>query len=500
MDRVTDEAPLLVIEGVSKRFGATQALSDVDLTLRSGEIHALVGENGAGKSTLIKMMTGIYAADEGEMTLDGQPFAPRNAAEAQQLGVAAIYQEPSIFPDLSVAENIFIGHQDRGLLVNQQAMARDASQILATLDVHIDPRLPAAGLTVAGQQAVEIAKAISLDTRVLIMDEPTAALSAHEVDRLFRQVRQLKASGAAILFITHRLEEIFAISDRISVFRDGRHISTRVAADVTEDSLVREMVGRDPADFFARTEHHEGDPVLRVSGLGRTGVFADISFELRRGEVLGFAGLVGAGRTDVGLALFGVAPADTGSIELDGKELTISSPGDALRHGIAYLSEDRRRSGLSLPQSVTANITLATLKRYTARFGLLDAARERSDAETFRQRLGIKTPSLRTPVGQLSGGNQQKTMLAKWLNAEPRILVLDEPTRGIDVGAKADVHRFIDELARSGMGIILISSDLPEVLAMSDRVAVMREGVLRAIFRGARATQEEVMALAVGAE
>jgi rhamnose transport system ATP-binding protein len=500
VDRVTDEAPLLVIEGVSKRFGATQALSDVDLTLRSGEIHALVGENGAGKSTLIKMMTGIYAADEGEMTLDGQPFAPRNAAEAQQLGVAAIYQEPSIFPDLSVAENIFIGHQDRGLLVNQQAMARDASQILATLDVHIDPRLPAAGLTVAGQQAVEIAKAISLDTRVLIMDEPTAALSAHEVDRLFRQVRQLKASGAAILFITHRLEEIFAISDRISVFRDGRHISTRVAADVTEDSLVREMVGRDPADFFARTEHHEGDPVLRVSGLGRTGVFADISFELRRGEVLGFAGLVGAGRTDVGLALFGVAPADTGSIELDGKELTVSSPGDALRHGIAYLSEDRRRSGLSLPQSVTANITLATLKRYTARFGLLDAARERSDAETFRQRLGIKTPSLRTPVGQLSGGNQQKTMLAKWLNAEPRILVLDEPTRGIDVGAKADVHRFIDELARSGMGIILISSDLPEVLAMSDRVAVMREGVLRAIFRGAGATQEEVMALAVGAE
>ena len=497
---MTEEAPLLVIEGVSKRFGATQALSDVDLTLRSGEIHALVGENGAGKSTLIKLMTGIYAADEGAMTLDGQPFAPRNAAEAQQLGVAAIYQEPSIFPDLSVAENIFIGHRDRGLLVNRQAMARDASQILATLDFHIDPRLPAAGLTVAGQQAVEIAKAISLDTRVLIMDEPTAALSAHEVDRLFRQVRQLKASGAAILFISHRLEEIFAISDRISVFRDGRHISTRVAAEVTEDSLVREMVGRDPADFFARTEHHEGDPVLKVSGLGRAGAFADISFELRRGEVLGFAGLVGAGRTDVGLALFGIAPADTGSIELDGRQLTISSPGDALRHGIAYLSEDRRRSGLSLPQSVTANITLATLKRYTARFGLLDAARERSDAESFRQRLGIKTPSLKTPVGQLSGGNQQKTMLAKWLNAKPRILVLDEPTRGIDVGAKADVHRFIDELARSGLGIILISSDLPEVLAMSDRVAVMREGLLREIFPGARATQEEVMALAVGAE
>ncbi len=404
---MTEEAALLVIEGVSKRFGATQALSDVDLTLHSGEIHALVGENGAGKSTLIKLMTGIYAADEGTMILDGQPFAPRNAAEAQHLGVAAIYQEPSIFPDLSVAENIFIGHQDRGRLVNRQAMARDASQILAALDVHIDPRLPAAGLTVAGQQAVEIAKAISLDTRVLIMDEPTAALSAHEVDRLFRQARQLRASGAAILFITHRLEEIFAISDRISVFRDGRHISTRVAADVTEDSLVREMVGRDPADFFARTEHHEGDPVLKVSGLGRTGVFADISFELRRGEVLGFAGLVGAGRTDVGLALFGIAPADTGSIELDGRQLAISSPGDALRHGIAYLSEDRRRSGLSLPQSVTANITLATLKRYTA------IRPPRRGARTFRCRILPATARDQDTEPEDTGG-----AVVRWQSAE----------------------------------------------------------------------------------
>lgn len=491
--------PVLEIYGVSKRFDATQALSDVSLALYPGEIHSIVGENGAGKSTLIKIMTGIYPADVGEMRMAGEAFAPRNAADAQRRGVAAIYQEPSVFPDLSVAENIYIGHQDRGWLVDRSSMSRDAEQILATLDIDIDPRLPAAGLTVAGQQAVEIAKAISLDVRVLIMDEPTAALSAHEVDRLFRQVRRLKDSGVAVLFITHRLEELFEISDRISVFRDGRRISTRPAADVTEDSLVREMVGRDPTEFFARAAHLEGQVVLRVESLGRQGVFSDISFDLRRGEVLGFAGLVGAGRTDVALSLFGIAPADFGTVELEGDQLEIRSPKEALRRGIAYLSEDRRRLGLSLSQSVTANVTLATLERYTKRFGLLDRPKERRDAESLRERLGIRTSSLSTPVSQLSGGNQQKTMLAKWLNAQPKVLILDEPTRGIDVGAKADVHRFVDELARSGIAIILISSDLPEVIAMSDRVAVMREGRLMGIYSGEDATQERIMATAVGA-
>ena len=360
-------------------------------------------------------------------------------------------------------------------------------------------RLPAAGLTVAGQQAVEIAKAISLDVRVLIMDEPTASLSAHEVDRLFRQVRKLKESGVAILFITHRLEELFEIADRISVFRDGRRISTRPAAEVTEESLVKEMVGRNPADFFAREEHPIGEVVLRVESLGRDGVFSDISFDLHRGEVLGFSGLVGAGRTDVGLALFGVAPADTGSVELDGERVEIRSPKQALRRGIAYLSEDRRRLGLSMPQSVTANVTLATLDRYKRRFGLLDKGDERKDAAGLSERLGIRTPSLSTPVNLLSGGNQQKTMLAKWLNTKPKVLILDEPTRGIDVGAKADVHRFVDELARSGIAIILISSDLPEVISVSDRVAVLREGTLRGIYPHSEATQEQIMAMAVGA-
>jgi rhamnose transport system ATP-binding protein len=492
--------PVIEITGVSKRFDATQALSDVSLALLPGEVHSLVGENGAGKSTLIKIMTGIHPADTGEMVLDGQPYAPRNAAEAQRHGVAAIYQEPSVFPDLSVAENIFIGHQDQGLVVDWSSMNDEAARLLAKLDIEIDPRLPAAGLTVAGQQAVEIAKAISLDVRVLIMDEPTAALSAHEVDRLFRQVRSLKESGVAVLFITHRLDEIFAVSDRISVFRDGRHISTRPVSDVTEDSLVREMVGRDPSDFFARGDHPEGEVLLRVDGLSRTGVFTDVSFELRRGEVLGFAGLVGAGRTDIALALFGVAPPESGTIELDGDRIDIGSPQEALALGIAYLSEDRRRLGLSVDQSLVANVTLATLDRYTNSLGLIDRNQERADAQALKERLGIRAPSLSTPVSQLSGGNQQKTMLAKWLNAHPRVLILDEPTRGIDVGAKADVHMFIDELASSGISIVLISSDLPEVIAMSDRVAVMREGHLTGIYTRGEATQERVMSAAVGTQ
>jgi rhamnose transport system ATP-binding protein len=496
---MSEARPVMEMAGLSKRFDATQALSDVSLTLHPGEVHSLVGENGAGKSTLIKIMTGIHPADAGEMLLDGEPFLPRNAADAQRRGVAAIYQEPSVFPDLSVAENIYIGHQDLGAVVDWPAMYRNASTILAMLDIDVDPRLPAAGLTVAGQQAVEIAKAISLDVRVLIMDEPTAALSAHEVDRLFRQVGKLKEAGVAVLFITHRLEELFAVSDRISVFRDGRHISTRLVSDVTEDSLVQEMVGRDPTDFFARGEHPEGDVLMRVKSLGVEGVFTDVSFELRQGEVLGFAGLVGAGRTDVALALFGVNPADTGTVELDGVDLVIRSPQEALANGIAYLSEDRRKLGLSVEQSLVANVTLATLDRYTSGLGLIDREKENADAEALRKRLGIRAPSLQTPVSQLSGGNQQKTMLAKWLNTHPKVLILDEPTRGIDVGAKADVHKFVDELAASGISIILISSDLPEVIAMSDRVAVMREGRLIGIYSRGDLSQERIMAAAVGA-
>ena len=489
---------VLAMRGISKRFGGTRALDDVSLELRRGEVQALVGENGAGKSTLIKVMTGVHQPDEGQVLVDGTPATPRNAADAQRLGIAAIYQEPLIFPDLSVAENIFIGHRDLGRVVRWRKMCADAEALLSRLDVHLDPRMPAVGLPVAAQQAIEIAKAISLDVRVLIMDEPTAALSAHEVERLFRQVRQLRDEGVAVLFISHRLEEVFAIADRISVFRDGRHISTDARDDVTTAGLIAAMVGREAADFYARTDHRTGEVVLRVRDLGRTGQFSGVSFDVRRGEVLGLAGLVGAGRTDVALALFGIAPAETGTIELHGRQVEIGHPRQAMDLGIAYVSEDRRHVGLSLSQSVTANITLPALGRYVSRLGLVDRRAERETSERFRTQLGIRTAGLNEPVGLLSGGNQQKAMLAKWLNTEPTVLLLDEPTRGIDVGAKAEVHHIVDDLARQGVAVVLISSDLPEVLAMSDRVLVMREGGQSGLFDRADATEERVMTAAMG--
>jgi rhamnose transport system ATP-binding protein len=492
-------APVLAMDGISKRFGATRALEDVSLGLQRGEVHALVGENGAGKSTLIKVMTGIHQPDEGTILVDGEPVVVRSAADAQRLGIAAIYQEPLVFPDLTVAENIFIGHQDQGRVVHWRAMCAEAEAILAQLDVHLDPRIPASGLPVAAQQAIEIAKAISLEVRVLIMDEPTAALSAHEVDRLFRQVRRLRDSGVAVLFISHRLDEVLAIADRVTVFRDGHRIWTKPRHEVTRPGLVAAMVGREAAEFFARTVHEPGEVVLRVEDLGRTGKFSGVSFEVRKGEVLGLAGLVGAGRTDVALALFGVAPAEAGTIEVEGRRVEIGNPRQAMHAGIAYLSEDRRHVGLSMPQSVTANVTLPSLERYLNRIGLVDRAAERETAERLRQQLGIRTAGLSQPVGYLSGGNQQKTMLAKWLNTEPVVLILDEPTRGIDVGAKVDVHRLVDKLAGEGLAVVLISSDLPEVLAMSDRVLVMREGVPTAVFTRAEATQESVMTAALGA-
>jgi rhamnose transport system ATP-binding protein len=491
---------VMEMSGIYKRFDATQALDDVSLTLYPGETHALLGENGAGKSTLIKVMTGIHAPDAGVIRVSGEEMSFKGSGDAQRAGIAAIYQEPAIFPDLNVAENIFMSHQDRGALVNWRRMYKDAEAILERIDVRMDVRTLASSLTVASQQAVEIAKALSLDVRVLIMDEPTAALSAHESAELFKQIRRLTASGVAVLFISHRLDEVFEIADRVTVLRDGRLISSRPASEITQAQAIKDMVGRDMSDFFVRNPHPREDVVLHVEALARDGAFSDVSFDLHEGEVLGFAGLVGAGRTDVGLALFGIAPPDAGVVELRGKRMRAASPRQALRAGIAYLSEDRRQLGLSLPQSITANITLATLRNYVTRLGLLERSAEQAVAEGLREKLNIRTPSLDTPVEQLSGGNQQKTMLAKWLNAKPAVLVLDEPTRGIDVGAKAEVHQIIDELAASGMAIILISSDLPEVLAMSDRVLVMREGRQTGVFDRTEATEETVITAAMGAE
>jgi len=492
------EAPILQLRHISKRFDTTQALDDVSLDLHPGEIHALMGENGAGKSTLIKIMTGVYHADQGEMLLEGKPIQVHNAVDAQAYGIAAIYQEPMVYPDLNVAENIFISHRTQGFFVNWGKMYRDAEKILAKLDVKTDVRTPALGLTLAAQQTIEIAKAISLNVRVLIMDEPTASLSAHEVEQLFKLVRSLRDQGVSVLFISHRIEEVFEIADRVTIFRDGKWISTLPRKQVTREGAIRDMVGRKMDEFFTKSDVERGELLMSVHGLSKENVFADISFDLYRGEVLGFAGLVGSRRTDVGMALFGIEPADSGEIALNGKTESIHTPEQALQKGIAYMTEDRRQIGLTMPMSIASNITLPMLRQYLSRFGLIERSKEYATAERYRERLRIRTPSIQQPVAMLSGGNQQKVMLSKWLNTRPQVLILDEPTRGIDVGAKAEVHQIINELSAQGLGIILISSDMPEILAMSDRILVMREGRQMGVFNRGKATQETILTAAMG--
>ena len=491
--------PVLEVQNVSKRFDMTQALDDVSLKLFPGQIHALVGENGAGKSTLIKILTGVQQADQGELLLSGNLTKIENAQKAQTYGIAAIYQEPMVFPDLDVAENIFISHKDRGFFVRWDQMYSEAKKILENLGVNIDVRATSSGLTLAAQQSVEIAKAISLNVKVLIMDEPTASLSNHEVNQLFRVARNLKEKNVAILFISHRLDEVFEIADTLTVLRDGQHISTNPLSKVTKESLIKEMVGREVNEFYSTRKGKKlGKSVLSVKKLSKELIFDGIEFELHQGEILGFAGLVGSRRTDVGLALFGINPVDSGTIEIDKKPVIIDSPQQAQKLGVAYLSEDRRQLGLAMPMAITTNITLPSLKKYLGKLGIINRSEENKSASEFKNRLQIKTPSLLHEVGKLSGGNQQKVMLSKWLNTHPKIFILDEPTRGIDVGTKVEVHTIIKKLADEGMAIIFISSDLPEVIAMSDRILVMREGRQMAIVESNNFTQESIMSLAMG--
>jgi rhamnose transport system ATP-binding protein len=491
--------PILELRNISKSFAMTAALSNISFDVVPGEIHAIVGENGAGKSTLIKIMTGVYQPDGGETLWEGKPVSIRNTQAAQALGIAAIFQEPMVFPDLDVAENIFISHRDRGTLVNWSKLYADAKKFIAQLGVSLDAHRPASGLTLAEQQTVEIARALSLKVKVLIMDEPTASLSAHEVELLLAIARTLKAQGVAVLYISHRLDEIFRVADRVTVLRDGNHISTHSIADVTHESLVKDMVGRAIETFAVKTKANPHGPVsLSVKGLSRTGVFHNVSFDLHAGEVLCFAGLVGSRRTDVGLALFGVEPATSGAISVAGKAVSIASPQQAMEQGIAYVSEDRRKLGLAMTLPIFSNITLPSLRKFLKALGWIDRVAEKRVAETYRERLSIRSPDTETHVGKLSGGNQQKVMLAKWLETKPRILIFDEPTRGIDVGAKAEVHNIVRALAKEGVAIIVISSDLPEVLALADRVLVMREGRQMGTFDIADCTQESVMALATG--
>ncbi|TVT44546.1 sugar ABC transporter ATP-binding protein [Amycolatopsis rhizosphaerae] len=492
-------APLLEVRGVTKSFGAVAAVDGVSFPLYAGEAHALVGENGAGKSTIVKMLAGVHRPDSGSLLVDGAEVDFASPADAKAAGIAVIYQEPTLFPDLSVAENIVMGRHPRGRLgmIDRAAVRAEAEQLFSRLGVRIDPSRPARGLSIADQQIVEIAKALSADARVLIMDEPTAALSVFEVERLFNVVRALREEGAAIMFISHRFEEITELCQRVTIMRDGRHVSTDPLADLTVDEMVRRMVGRELDALFPKQDVTPGEVVLEVEGLSREGVFRDISFSVRAGEIVAFAGLVGSGRSEVVQAVFGVDERDAGVVRLNGKELKPGSPRAAMAAGMALVPEDRRQQGLVMDLSIERNVTLPR-SGALARLGFLFGGTERCEAQRWTQRLQTKFGRLGDAVGTLSGGNQQKVVLAKWLSMAPKLLIVDEPTRGIDVGTKAEVHRLMSTLAAEGVAVVMVSSELPEVLGMADRVLVMREGRIVAEIPRAEASEDTVMFAAMG--
>ena len=498
-------APVIGMRGVGKSFGAVVALRDVHLDLFAGEIHALVGENGAGKSTLAKILAGVHAPDVGTIVLDRAPVGFGGPAAAKAAGIAVIYQEPTLFPDLSVAENIFMGRQpfrSAGRLdrrIDTASMRRRAGELFARLGVQLDPNRPARGLSIADQQLVEIAKALSVEARILVMDEPTAALSGVEVERLFSVARSLRKGGAAVLFISHRLAEVFALCQRITVMRDGAWVSTDLAGDITVDQVVRRMVGRDVSSLFPKQDTEPGDALLEIRGLTRQGVFSDVSFRVRSGEIVALAGLVGAGRSEVIRAAFGVDRYDRGQVLVAGEPLRAHDPASSIAAGVALVPEDRRQQGLVMELSVERNATLA--RRWSlSHLGLLRRSAERREARTWTRRLYVKAASLADPVSTLSGGNQQKVVLAKWLATKPRVLIVDEPTRGIDVGTKAEVHQLLSQLAADGVAVLMVSSELPEVLGMADRILVMHEGRLVAELPRQGATEESVMFAATGHE
>ncbi|MDY7529623.1 MULTISPECIES: sugar ABC transporter ATP-binding protein [unclassified Cryobacterium] len=486
--------PALELRGVAKAFGSVVALTSADLTVHMNSIHALVGENGAGKSTLVKIVAGLYQRDAGDFLLRGESVDFRSTAEAKAAGIAVIYQEPTLFPDLSVTENIFMGRQptQRFGRIDRKAMRAEAEELFTRLAVRIDPDRPAEGLSIADQQIIEIAKAISVDARVLIMDEPTAALSGVEVDRLFAVARSLRDEGRALVFISHRFDEVFALCDTITVMRDGQYISTDAIQSTSVDEIVRRMVGREVTDLFPKEVAPVGDVLLEVEGLTSAGVFHDVSFTVRSGEIVGLSGLVGAGRSEIVRAVFGVDRYDSGAVRMHGKSVPKLNPTAAMAAGMALVPEDRRKQGLVLESSVARNLTLSTRTRLS-RFGFIDSSLENRAAKDWAGRLEVKTNALDTEVGTLSGGNQQKVVLGKWLSTNPEVLIIDEPTRGIDVGTKAEVHRLLSQLAGEGLGIVMISSELPEILGMADRVLVVREGRITAEISRADATAESIM-------
>ncbi|MCT7377028.1 sugar ABC transporter ATP-binding protein [Chelativorans salis] len=469
--------PVLALSGISKSFPGVRALSGVSLELYPGTVTALVGENGAGKSTLVKILTGIYQPDEGAIRLSGDEVTFPTAYDATQAGITAIHQETVLFDELSVAENIYLGHAPRGRLgfIDRGRMNRDAAAVLKRIGAAIDPDARLRDLGIASKHLVAIARALSVEARIVVMDEPTAALSYKEIEELYALVERLKAEGKAILFISHKFDEIFRIADRYTVFRDGECVGAGLISETDHDALVRLMVGRPVGQIFPKREAEIGEPVLTVSGYSHPTEFADIGFELKRGEILGFYGLVGAGRSELMQALFGVTRPSKGAIRIGGEVAVIRSPAEAIRRGIVYVPEERGRQGAIAGLPIFQNVTLPSLSR-TSRQGFLRLAEEFKLAREYTSRLDLRAAALDRDVGTLSGGNQQKVVIAKWLATSPKVIILDEPTKGIDIGSKAAVHEFMSELVAQGLSIIMVSSEIPEILGMSDRVIVMREG------------------------
>jgi rhamnose transport system ATP-binding protein len=493
---------LLKALNITKSYAGVHALKGVSFELRGGEVHALIGENGAGKSTLIKIITGAVEADSGEIKIRGETITHHSPRAAKALGIAAIYQQPALFPELSVVENIAIGLEQpawRGS-IEWGERRRRAADLLAQVGAKIDPDRDAGDLTMPQQQLVEIARALGSEAGILILDEPTASLSEEDTQNLFRVMRELRSQGVGMIYISHRLEELPLIADRVTVMRDGRTIDTCLMSEVDRRQLIQMMVGRELSTIFPKRAVGLGEVVLESRHLGcsLTGI-KDVNLSLRAGEIVGLAGLVGAGRTELARAIFGIEPADEGEILLRGEPVKIDNPAQAIQHGIAYVPEDRRRHGVILELPISANITLASLDRLS-RFGAFDFRQEKEIAADYTQRLGIKTPTIFAPVATLSGGNQQKVALSRWLMTKPSVLILDEPTQGIDVGAKSEIHALMTDLAAQGVSILMISSELPEILGMSDRIAVMSRGTIAGILDRADATQQKILSLALGHE
>ncbi len=487
---------LLQMSGVQKRFGGAVALQGTNLSIRAGEIHALLGENGAGKSTMLKILAGVHVNDGGTIKLGGKDFRTGSPQDSIEQGIAVIYQEPSLFLDLTLAENVFIGRQPKkGRIIDWKFAQNEAKRLFKELGVDLDPKRQARGLSIADQQVVEIAKALSMNANIILMDEPTAALSATEVERLMTVMKSLKAANKAVIFVSHRLDEVFAISDFITVMRDGATVSENLVEKTDLQKVIKEMVGRELTEMFPKTENKIGSVVLEVNDLTNPAYFRNISFNVKKGEIVALAGLVGAGRSEVARAIFGVDKYETGSVKINGKALPAGSPVAAMKEKIALVPEDRRQQGLFMVAGVNRNISIESFTNLVDR-GLINFKRERELTNTWKEKLSIKFSNQNDPVERLSGGNQQKTVLAKWLATDPDLLIVDEPTRGIDVATKAEVHRLINQAASEGKAVLMISSELPEVLGMADRIIVMREGRQVAELSRKEATQEKVIAAA----